>query len=476
MSYRVYVRNDYRPEIRWCPDQPWYRRKLKWILCFCCASLASIYLLLESTRDNQESVRLTTQHVPAPSDSALQTAPATLTVTPDPPKEPEQWQTVTVKPGENLSLIFDHLHLSPSVLHEVLALGQGTAPLQKLTPGEHIHFRIGDGDLQALKYEPNLTTTLLITGGENKFRIETITSELETHVTKSTGLIRESLYQAGLDAGLSEGMVMRLISIYGWDIDFALDIRKGDQFKIIYEEKYKQGKKVADGSILGAEFTNQGKTFKAVRYTSPEGLTGYFNEEGYSMRKAFLRTPLKFNHISSGFSLSRKHPILNLIRAHRGVDYAAPSGTPVKAAGDGNVVELGRNGGYGNIIVLRHAGIYQTVYAHLSGFAKGLRRGQHVEQGDIIGYVGKTGLATGPHLHYEFRVNGVHQNPLTVTLPKALRIESQQIQRFQQQTRPLFAQLDREDQTEVAALSTDKNKKLMLALDQDKDDAQPSVR
>jgi len=194
------------------------------------------------------------------------------------------------------------------------------------------------------------------------------------------------------------------------------------------------------------------------------------------MRKAFLRTPLKFNHISSGFSLSRKHPILNLIRAHRGVDYAAPSGTPVKAVGDGNVVELGRHGGYGNMIVLRHAGIYQTAYAHLSAFAKGLKRGQHVEQGDIIGYVGKTGLATGPHLHYEFRVNGVHQNPLTVSLPKALRIEAQQMQRFQQQTRPLFAQLNRENQTEVAAFSSDKNKKLMLALDQDKDDAQPSVR
>jgi len=476
MSYRVYVRNDYRPEIRWCPDQPWYKRKLKWILCFCCVSLASIYLLLEANLDNQESARLTTQHALAPSDNALQIAPPTLTATPVPSKETEKWQIVTVKPGENLSLIFDHLHLSPGVLHEVLALGQDITPLQTLTPGEHIHFRIDDGKLQALKYEPNLTTALLITTEENTFHLETITSELETRVTKSTGLIRDSLYQAGLDAGLSESMVMRLISIYGWDIDFALDIRKGDQFKIIYEEKYKQGKKVADGSILGAEFTNQGKIFKAVRYTSTEGLTGYFNEEGYSMRKAFLRTPLKFNHISSGFSLSRKHPILNLIRAHRGVDYAAPSGTPVKAVGDGNVVELGRHGGYGNMIVLRHAGIYQTAYAHLSAFAKGLKRGQHVEQGDIIGYVGKTGLATGPHLHYEFRVNGVHQNPLTVSLPKALRIEAQQMQRFQQQTRPLFAQLNRENQTEVAAFSSDKNKKLMLALDQDKDDAQPSVR
>ena len=475
MSYRVYVRNDYKPEIRWYPDQPWYQRKLNWIICFVFASLASIYLLIASSEDGH----LTHAYSAKESATALNTyflpstAPATTQVTND-QSEMDEWQTVTVKRGENLSVIFDRLHLSPAVLFQVVSLGEDTASLQRLTPGEQIQFRISDGKLHALKYEPNLTTTLLVTTEDNKFRSETIITELETRVKESIGLIKDSLYQAGLDAGLSDNLIMRFVSIYGWDIDFALDIHKGDHFKIIYEERFKHGLKVGDGSILVAEFNNQGKNLRAVRYTSPEGQIGYFNEDGYSMRKAFLRTPLKFNRISSGFSLSRKHPILNRMRAHKGVDYAAPSGTPVKATGDGNVVAIGKSGGYGNMIVLRHAGIYNTVYAHLLGFAKGLKRGQHVEQGDIVGYVGKTGLATGPHLHYEFRVNGVHQNPLTVTLPKALKIPDQQKQHFHQQTSPLFAQLERNKQTtDFAAVDGKANNGLILALDEAKNNQYP---
>ena len=474
MSYKVYVRNDYRPEIRWCPDQPWYHRNLNWIICLVFASLASVYLLIEqSESDNSTHAPLANESAMAQVDYSLTTSARTETLVANDQSKLEKWQTITVQTGENLSIIFDRLHLSPAVLYQVVSLGESTASLQRLTPGEQIQFRLDEGKLQALKYEPSLTTTLLVTAEDNKFRSETITTELETRVKESTGVIQDSLYQAGLDAGLSDNLIMRLINIYGWDIDFALDIRKGDHFKIIYEEQFKHGLKVGDRSILVTEFNNQGKKFRAVRYTSTDGQTGYYNEDGYSMRKAFLRTPLKFNRISSGFSLSRKHPILNRMRAHKGVDYAAPSGTPVKATGDGNVVGIGRSGGYGNMIVLRHAGIYNTVYAHLLGFAKSLKRGQHVEQGDIIGYVGKTGLATGPHLHYEFRVNGVHQNPLTVTLPKALKIPDQQMPHFHQQTSSLLAQLDHNQQTDFAAVDNHDKNELVLALDEAKNSSSP---
>jgi murein DD-endopeptidase MepM/ murein hydrolase activator NlpD len=460
--------------VRWIPDVPWYRRKLFRIFSFGIASLASVYLI----RDYQgasDYYLYETAKLPAiaADDRDYSYLQESDTQVQDVQTDPEHWQTVTVKSGENLSVLFDRLHLAPNALFQVMSLGDETRALHRLVPGDHVHFQINEGQLSALKFEPDPTTTILITADGDGFRSQTLLSELETRIKESTGTIEQSLYQAGLDAGLSDNLVMRLISIYGWDIDFALDIRKGDKFRIIYEEKYKDGRKVNDGAILVTEFNNRGRAFRAARYTAPDGKTGYYDEDGFSMRKAFLRTPLKFNRISSGFSLSRKHPILNRIRAHRGVDYAAPSGTPVKATGDGIVAEMGKNGGYGNMIVLRHAGIYNTVYAHLLSFARGLKPGQHVEQGDIIGYVGKTGLATGPHLHYEFRVNGVHKDPLTVDLPKALRIPDRQMAQFRQQTLPLFAQLDGIG-TKLASNEYTRDE-MVLALDQAKT-ASASVR
>jgi len=240
---------------------------------------------------------------------------------------------------------------------------------------------------------------------------------------------------------MSDRLIMDLVAIFGWDIDFALDIWEGDQFKVVYEEYYKDKDKVADGPILAAEFSNRGKVYRAVRYTSADGHTGYFSDTGASMRKAFLRTPLNFTRISSGFNLQRKHPILNRIRAHRGVDYAAPLGTPIRATGDGVVVYAGRKGGYGNALILRHGSTYNTLYAHMSRFASGMRRGARVDQGDILGYVGMTGLATGPHLHYEFQVDGIHRNPLTIALPRAEGIAANQVEQFEAATAPLLAQL-----------------------------------
>ena len=273
-----------------------------------------------------------------------------------------------------------------------------------------------------------------------------------------------SLFLAGQRAGLSDKLIMEMVSLFGWDIDFALDIRKGDEFKLIYQEQYKDDQKVGDGPIVAAVFTNRNEAFRAVRYTTPDGDTNYYNENGASMRKAFLRTPLKFSRISSRFNLRRKHPVLNRIRAHKGVDYAAPTGTPIKATGDGTVTLAGRKGGYGRTVILKHGGTRSTLYAHMSSISKNIRRGKRVKQGQIIGYVGKSGLATGPHLHYEFRVNGVHRNPLTVKFPNASGVPKKYLADFKQQTAVHLAQLENQPGQSLADNGTDKNK--LIALDE----------
>ena len=235
----------------------------------------------------------------------------------------------------------------------------------------------------------------------------------------------------------------------GWR-NFALDIRAGDQFSLVYEEQYLHGKKLHDGNILAAEFINQDHSYRAVRFTDDKGHSGYYTPDGKSVRKAFLRTPVDFKRISSRFSMHRKHPKLNKIRAHKGVDYAAARGTPIRATGDGKVIYRGVKGGYGNVVILQHGTKYSTLYGHMSRFARGVYSGRQVHQGQIIGYVGMTGLATGPHLHYEFRVNGVHRNPLTVHLPDAAPLPKQYRDTFDNTSRPLLAQLDTLKRTMLA--------------------------
>ena len=362
-----------------------------------------------------------------------------------PGEEPEDepyWESVKVKSGDNLALIFKRKRLSAKMLYNIMALGDDTAILKRLKPGQEIRFLLDDGQFEALQYDIDLTDTLYIKKLGDIYSAEMLETELETRVKTASGTIRDSLFLTGINAGLSDNMIMQLINLYGWDIDFALEVRRGDEFHVIYEERYKDGEKVQDGPILAAEFVNRGKSFKAVRYTHADGHSDYYATNGDSMRKAFLRTPVEFARISSRFSLARKHPILNKIRAHKGVDYAASTGTPVRAAGEGVVKLAARKGGYGKAIIVQHGGRYTTVYGHLSRYARGVKRGRHVRQGQIIGYVGMTGLATGPHLHYEFRVNGVHRNPLTVKLPKALRIPDNLMAEFKTQTEPLLAQLN----------------------------------
>ena len=354
------------------------------------------------------------------------------------------WQSITVKPGESLALIFSRLGLSSNSLYKIMSLGKETSILKTLTPGDKLKFHIEDNRLLALKYEMELTKILKVSKKDNKFITEKISIKLDSITKNANGIINDSLFLSGQKAGLSANLIMQLVAIFGWDIDFVLDIRKGDSFTILYEEQYKNGTKVAEGPIIAAEFINQGKAIRAIRYSENNERSNYYAVNGDAMRKAFLRTPVDFfSRISSRFSLGRKHPVLNKIRAHKGVDYAAPMGTPVRATGDGVVAFAGKDGGFGRKIKLKHGGAYSTVYAHLQRIGKNIRRGKEVKQGQIIGYVGQSGLATGPHLHYEFQIHGVHRNPLTVKLPKVKAIAKKNLPEFKKTIVPILAELDR---------------------------------
>lgn len=354
----------------------------------------------------------------------------------------DPWQSVIVESGDSLALIFSRLGLSPTSLYKLMSLGKEVSTLKKIQPGQTIKFLIEDNELISLEYEMNLTKTLKVSKDDKQFKSDVIEIELERVVKNTSAIINDSLFLSAKRAGLTDNLIMQLVAVYGWDIDFALDIREGDSFTVIYEEQYKNGIKVSDGPIIAAEFVNRNTPLRAVRYTHEDGRIDYYADNGDAMRKAFLRTPVELARISSRFNLKRKHPILNKIRAHKGVDYAASTGTPIKATGDGTVVHAGRKGGYGRTVILKHGGKYSTLYAHLHRYARGVRTGSRVKQGQIIGYVGKSGLATGPHLHYEFRINGVHRNPLTVKLPKVESISKNALADFKLKINPMIVELD----------------------------------
>ncbi len=343
------------------------------------------------------------------------------------------WSTIIVKKGDNFGTLWHELSLARNQLQTILALPESRF-LRKLRPGEIISVQVAQDQLKALSYPISDDKALLIEHQpeNNGFASRIIARDLTLKPSFREVFLKDSLFQDGKKAGLSDKLILELAELFAWDIDFALDIQPGDSFRVLYEEKHIDGEKVGTGHILAALFKNQGKEYSAFRYTTSEGKTSYYTADGKSHRKAFLRTPVKFSHISSHFNLSRQHPVLHRIRAHKGVDYAAPSGTPVKATGEGRVVFAGRRGGYGNVIELQHGpqGQYTTVYAHLSGFSRGLQVGASIGQGQTIGFVGSTGLATGPHLHYEFRIQGIHHNPVTVALPHANPLSSGEKPRF----------------------------------------------
>ncbi len=352
------------------------------------------------------------------------------------------WLDEKVRRGDSLAHLFKRNKLSPKDLHKIMRLGKPTRALKYIQPEQTFKFRLDEKQqLVEMVYQQNRFQSLRIERQDDNFVASTLSRVAQKRQQHISGTIQSSLFVDAKNAGMNAALIMDLVSIFGWDIDFALDLRKGDTFSLLYEEHFLDGLKIKDGDILAAQFTNQGRTYRAIRYTDPKGNSNYYTPEGLSMRKAFLRTPVDFRRISSRFG-KRKHPVLNRMRLHKGVDYAAARGTPVKASGDGKIIFRGRKGGYGKAVIIRHGGRYSTLYAHLNNYRRGLYNGKFVKQGQIIGYVGSTGRATGPHLHYEFRINGVHRNPLTVKLPNAAPINKNFKADFEQHSLKLLAQLD----------------------------------
>jgi murein DD-endopeptidase MepM/ murein hydrolase activator NlpD len=359
-------------------------------------------------------------------------------------------RSVTVGRGDTLARLLRGVDVDHRTIHEIATAGDPGRAMTRIHPGDEIDLGFdAAGDLIRLDYRKAPDRRIVFERNGSAFEGRIVEEPLERRLEYAHGVISTSLYEAAADAGLEDRMIMELVRIFGWDIDFVLDIRRGDRFTVIHESFFKNGDRVRTGEIIAAEFENRGTTHRAVRYTDSNGDTEYFAPDGTSMRKAFLRTPVEFSRITSRFG-KRYHPVLEQMRNHEGVDYAARTGTPIRSTGDGRIVRRGRNGGYGNFILIRHGSRYSTAYAHLHGFASGQRVGSRVEQGEVIGYVGSTGRSTGPHLHYEFRVNGDHRDPLTMEFPSVDPIPEDERDRFGQTIAPLVAQLDTLDRAYAA--------------------------
>jgi murein DD-endopeptidase MepM/ murein hydrolase activator NlpD len=375
--------------------------------------------------------------------------PVALTAAPGATDDHEFWREEKIIRGDTVVDVLARLGVRDEGVNRFLHGDPGARALYRLLPGKSVRVRIDeDGDLLALRYLTRDGDLLEIDQARaGEFRAQTFVPPFATRLQLRSGEIRSSLFGAADAAGLPDAVTMQLADIFSGDIDFFHDLRRGDRFTVAYEVLEFDGEQIRTGRVLAAEFVNKGVTFRAFHFGDTQasgpagGYHGYYGEDGKNLRKAFLRSPMEFSRITSRFSLSRFHPIMQAWRAHQGIDYGAPAGTPVRATGEGTVAVAGRQGGYGNFVLLRHQGAYSTGYGHLSRFAAGLRRGARVHQGQVIGYVGQTGWATGPHLHYEFRISNVPRNPLSVALPTALPIPAEKLTVFRARSQPLSGQL-----------------------------------
>lgn len=449
MNYKTFINKDIRNR-----RQPERHQRLRWLLL--AAGCAVLGLVLANTAAfnappisvSSDELAATVRSEIALSETSLDSAIALQQAAQSEFTE----QELVVKRGDSLSTLFDRAKIKPDQLAELMGSGNDARELVRVHPGDKIKVKTDtNGRLMTLHYDIDSFTYLQVSRSNDILESSRAKYHIETRTAHASGTIESSLFLASQKAGLSQNLTMELAGIFGWDIDFALDMREGDHFTVIYEELFKEGKKIMDGNILAAEFVNQGEAYQALRYADPTtGDTGYFTPSGQSMRKAFLRTPVNFSRISSKFTTSRYHPVLHRFRSHKGVDYAASTGTPVRASGDGKIVFRGRKGGYGNAIIIQHGARYTTLYGHMSKFNSNVSTGSKVKQGQVIGYVGATGLASGPHLHYEFRVDGVHRNPLTVKIPSSNPIEQRYRENFQLTTQPYVAQLEELSRSVVA--------------------------
>ena len=363
------------------------------------------------------------------------------------------WRNERMHRGDTVDELLHRLNIEDADASDYLRKSAEAVSFRKLPVGTEVQAEsTASGSLLTLRYLDTNGKQIQIENKNGNFYTTALVAQLEQRLYVRTGEIKTNLYAAADEAGLPEAAANQLNELFSGDIDFHHDLRKGDQFTVIYEMTYSNGALLHTGRIKAAEFINQGHAYRAVYFQSEAQRGDYYTPEGKSVHKAFLRSPIAFSRISSGFSTSRFHPILNKWRSHKGVDFAAPTGTKVKATADGVISIVDRQNSYGNVVMINHQGRYTTVYGHLSRFAKGLRSGQRVAQGDVIGYVGSTGLATGPHLHYEFRVSGRQQNPMRVSLPDAKPINDEYLAAFRPVADDFVARLNLLRNTNLAKL------------------------
>ncbi len=403
-------------------------------------------------RDSGHAPR-TTLDIPlptlSPEDAAL--SAAIDAANNDPFANDITWQVVKVKPGQTLGDIFQQQDLSATDLARLLDEPGNGACLRNIHPGDEFAFqRNDDGSLRAIRFDRDEHTRVVASFAPDRIKQTTLERNVERRTIVAHGTIDSSLFGAGEQAGMSDAMVLKLASAFGYDIDFAQDLRQGDSFTVIYDDIYREGERLRDGDIIAATFINKGKRYSAFRFTNGAGDTMYYTQDGRPLKKTYLRTPLDITHITSYFSAARLHPILGTMRAHKGVDYAAPQGTPIRAAGDGKIAFRGWQPGYGNVVIIQHNAHNSTLYGHMSRLGNEAI-GQRVAQGQTIGYVGMTGLATGPHLHYEFRIDGQHRDPLSVTTLPPEPLPGAELARFRSQTQPVLAKLKTLEATQLAS-------------------------
>jgi murein DD-endopeptidase MepM/ murein hydrolase activator NlpD len=363
------------------------------------------------------------------------------------------WREERIGRGDTLQSLLSRLGIESGEARQVLATARNNRTLGRLIPGRSVLARVtSSGQLLLFRYLASDEKLVTLTRSGGTFQAREQPVALEARQIMRSGEIESSLFGATDAADIPDRIASEMAEALSGDIDFHKDLRRGDHFSVVYEAFYLDGQLVKTGRLLAAEFVNQGKAHQALYFKDAQGHEGYFTPDGQSLKRAFLKSPMPFSRVSSGFTGARFHPVLQIWRAHKGIDYAAPTGAPVRAVADAKVEFVGRQGGYGNLILLKHQGAYSTAYGHLSRFGKGIKRGARISQGQVIGYVGSTGLATGPHLHYEFRVNNVQKNPLALKLPTSYPLDARTRVQFASKAQPLVKNLSLLRSTNLASL------------------------
>lgn len=422
--------------------------KLRWILAISCLPLFGIYAafgIAPQTMSRSIPIESVIEEITLPNISELAS---------ENQSDQKFWYKDYVRRDDSLQSLLYRLNIRNRDAFEFIRNDQVAGEIAKsLVPGKKIEAETDiDGNLIAIEYQLNTEQVITIQKTDTGYQADKVMRQIEVHPILKSAQIKSSLFGATDAANIPDSVATQLASIFESEIDFHADLRRGDHFNVIYEGRYDQGELIKAGDVLAVEFFNNGKTLRAIGYRGNDNQMQYYTPDGKSLHKSFLRSPLEFTRVSSGFSVARFHPVLQRMRAHKGVDLAAPTGTRIKASGDAVVEFAGQKGGYGNVIVLKHNNGVSTVYGHLSRFATGLRRGAKVAQGEVIGFVGMTGVATGPHLHYEFLLNGQHRDPMKIALPKANSIEASNKAEFDTVSNRLSAQLRLLGASNIAAL------------------------